>query len=283
MTAAGLQALPDKYRPKALLGLVMERRLSGCTEPAQMPVSSPWDLWWACFRAVEPADRLGIRATRAGLGCADCDHDALALATASPPRHPDVVGGRPCDCLLAWAVQMRRPAGPVPWPSTRLSLALLKPGAPHIQIRAALAEAYQVLAETETTLTTEDTRWLYPEAYGADYVAARDAYLTSGPVQILLLRSLRTGAGAAAQIKAEIRRIAGADTLRNHLHMPDNPGEAFADIAYLLGADVLATMYERHERGSAERLAFYRAALGVSRPDTHRGAAESGRERAGGA
>lgn len=274
MRAAGPPTLPVKYLPKALLGLIMERRLSGCSEPEQVPVSSPWDLWWACFRAVETADQLGIRTTRDGIGCADCDHDALALAAASQPRHPDAVGGQPCDCLLAWAIRMRRPADPVPWPSTRLSLALLKPGAPRAQIRAAIQESYQVLTASETTLTTEDTRWLYPEAYGADYVAARDAYLTSGPTQILLLRIRRTGAITAAHVKTEIRRIAGADTLRNHLHMPDNPGEAFADIAHLVGSDILATMYERHERDrSAERVAFYRAALGISRPDAHRGSA----------
>jgi hypothetical protein len=277
MTA--VQPIPAKHLPKALLGLVMERRLLGASEPEEVPVSSPWDLWWACFRAVEPADQLGIHASREGAGCVDCDRDALALATASPPRHPDV-GGRPCDCLLAWAIRMRRPVGTVQWPLTRLSLALLKPGAPHDQIRAALEKAHQVLSATETMLTTDDTRWLYPEAYGADYVAARDAYLTSGSVQILLLR--RTGPGAASQLKVEIRRIMGADTLRNHLHMPDNPGEAFADIAYLVGAGILATMYERHERDrSAERLAFYRAALGIRCPDAHRGTAENARGQAG--
>lgn len=274
MIAARPQPLPAKHLPKALLGLVIERRLSGCSAPDTVPVSSPWDVWWACYRAVLPVDELDVCVPRPGIGCADCDHDAHVLAAATPPRHPDAVGGPPCDCLLAWAIRMRAPAVRVRWPATRLTLALLKPGAPHAPIRAALEQAHHVLTETETTLTTDDTRWLYPEAYGADYVAARDAYLTSGPVQILLLRSLRPDTATAAQIKANIRRILSADELRNHLHMPDNPGEAFADIAHLAGRDTLTNLYERYERDrSAERLAFYRAALGISRPDAHRGTA----------
>ena len=55
--------------------------------------------------------------------------------------------------------------------------------------------------------------------------------------------------------------------LRNHLHMPDNPGEALADIAHFAGPDVFAELYERHERDQrAGRLAAYRAALGIGKP-----------------
>ncbi|MCO6010444.1 hypothetical protein NE236_36345 [Actinoallomurus purpureus] len=115
------------------------------------------------------------------------------------------------------------------------------------------------------------TRRLYPEAYGADYVGARDAYLTGGPVQVLVLRTLWEDPVPAKQIKAAIRQVLGADELRNHLHMPDNPGEALADITHLAGSDTLAELYGRYERDrSSERLAFYRAALGISRSDAHR-------------
>jgi hypothetical protein len=51
----------------------------------------------AYIRAVEQADQLCIRTTQASIGFADCDHDALALAVASPPQHLDMPGGQPCE------------------------------------------------------------------------------------------------------------------------------------------------------------------------------------------
>lgn len=263
-----------KHLPKALLGLVMEIRLAGHGTDETIPVASPWDVWWACYRAALPVDQLGVGVTRPGLGCAECDHDAIAFAASSPPRHPDAVGGRPCECLLKWAIRMRAPAAPLRWPQPRLTLALLKPDAPHDRVRAELERTYDVVELIDTTLTTNDTRRLYPEAYGADYVTVRDLYLTSGPVQVLVLYAKPSTPGAltAAWIKADIRRVLGADVLRNHLHMPDNPGETLVDIAHLAGSETLADLYERYERDrSAERLAFYRAALGIDRPHADRG------------
>ncbi|WP_433186197.1 hypothetical protein [Actinoallomurus sp. CA-150999] len=266
--------LPAKHLPKALLGLVMERRLTERHSPETVSVSSAWDVWWACYRAALSVDQLGVQVTRPGIGCADCDRDAVALATESPPRHPDAVGCRPCNCLLAWAIRMRGPAAPAQWPSTRLTLALLKPGAPHTRIRAELERTHEVLTVIDTVLTTDDTRRLYPEAYGADYVGARDAYLTGSPVQSFVLHARWERSAPAKQIKATIRQILGADELRNHLHMPDNPGEAFADIAHFAGPDTLTDLYGRYEHDrSAERMAFYRTALGISRPDAHRSSA----------
>ena len=262
--------LPAKHIPKALLGFVMELRLTGSIPDQAVPVLSPWDLWWASYRSAIPLGQLGIQVTRPGMGCADCDHDAVELAASSPPRHPDVVGGRPCECLLEWAMRMRAPTAALLWPQPTVTLALLKPGAPREKIRAELERTHRVLKLLEMTLTTDDTRRLYPEAYGADYVSVRDTYLTSGPVQVLVLNT-NAGMVTAAETKARIRRALGADMLRNHLHMPDNPGEALADIAHLTGLETLATLYERYERErSAERLAFYRAALGIRGPDTDR-------------
>jgi hypothetical protein len=89
-----------------------------------------------------------------------------------------------------------------------------------------------------------------------------------------VLRARRPDAVTPTQIKAGIRHLLGADKVRNHLHMPDNPGEALADIAHLAGRELLATLYERHDRDrSTERLAFYRAALGIRSSDAHRGRA----------
>jgi hypothetical protein len=122
---------------------------------------------------------------------------------------------------------------------------------------------YSILGSRELTLTAADTRRLYPEAYGADYVRDRDAYLTSGRAYVLVLRARRDGTGPGA-VKMRIREHIGADALRNHLHMPDNPGEALADIAQFAGYQELAQLYRRYERDhTARRLAFYRAALGI--------------------
>ncbi len=263
---------PAKYLPRALLGHVMETLLSGHTCEETVQLSSPWDAWWACYRAVLPLGRLGIGVTAPDKGCGDCVRDAFALASADPPRHPDPGAARPCGCLLEWAVRMRAPAPRVAWPPLSLTLALAKPGAPSEAIRAGLQHSHQVLRAVAVHLTTDDTRRLYPEAYGVGYVAARDAYLTSGPVLVLALRAGTTAAGAQ-QVKDRIRDALGGDRLRNHLHMPDNPGEALADIGHLAGDELLAGLYERYERDRAgHRLAFYRAALGIRSGDADRSA-----------
>lgn len=279
---------PAKHFPKALLGHVMETRLSGAANLAEtVQVTSPWDVWWVCYRAAVPLDQIGVQISLPDQACRACARDALAMAAASPPTHPDLTGSsRRCGCLLEWAVRMRAPAAAVAWPPSSLTLAMLKPGAPSAAIRAHLEQTHQVLQAMCTTLGAADTRRLYPEAYGADYVAARDRYLTSAPVTTLILRARpappasQTAPHAQAEvepqgagrIKEEIRAALGGGVLRNHLHMPDNPGEALADIAHLAGPEVLADVYERYERDrAAHRLAFYRAALGISEtgPDRH--------------
>lgn len=167
--------------------------------------------------------------------------------------------------MLRCAETMRAPGPPARWPTLTLSLALIKPAAPATAITALLAEEYDILHSRELTLATADTRRLYPEAYGASYVWDRDAYLTSGPTQVLILSARQPGTDPGTT-KARIRRRLGGGPLRNHLHMPDNPGEAFADIAHFTGYSLLAQLYRRYERDhdTVRRLAFYRAALGIS-------------------
>jgi len=54
-----------------------------------------------------------------------------------------------------------------------------------------------------------------------------------------------------------IRGHIGGDALQNYLHMPDNPGEALADIAEFAGYRELAQLYRRYEREhTARRLAL---------------------------
>jgi len=251
-----------KHAARTLLGYALECRLAGPAAPEGMLVPSAWDAWWACYRAGLPLSQLAPGTRTASPACGSCGELALQLAEASPPRHPGT-GDEACGCLLSWAKVMRSPAAAVQWPATALSLALLKPGAPAGLITSRLRQAYEVLGESGQTLTAAATRRLYPEAYGADFVGQRDAYLTSAPVRILILRARRPGTRANA-VKEQVRADTGKDKLRNHLHMPDNPGESFADIAQFAGYPQLRGLFEEHERdGSTERLAFYRAALGV--------------------
>jgi hypothetical protein len=262
MTPAGPASWPDKYAARALLGYVLEARLSGAAPEPGLSVPSPWDAWWACYRAGLPLAGLapGIRAR--SRVCPRCTRRALRLAAADPPAHPGT-GPQACGCLLDWAAGMRAPGARVTWPPVTVSLALIKPGAPATPVLDLLAPLFETLTARELTLTTADTRRMYPEAYGASYVRDRDAYLTSGPVRVLLLRARHHGTDPGAA-KTRIRALLGGDELRNHLHMPDNPGEALADIAHFAGHKELALLYRRYERDhTARRLAFYRAALGI--------------------
>jgi nucleoside diphosphate kinase len=260
-----------KHAAKALLGYALDSLLTrtepGAQETATAP--SPWDAWWACYRAGLPLGATGIRARAVGGACAGCAGRAAALAATDPPGHPGTEAG-PCGCLVRWATVLRAPGPAARWPPMSLSLALIKPGAPAGRVQGLLASSFEVLAARELTLTVADTRRLYPEAYGASYVADRDAYLTSGPVRVLTLRA-RHAAVNGKDVKAGIRGRIGGDALRNHLHMPDNPGEALADIAHFAGYGELAGLHRRYERDHApSRLAFYRTALGISEPAAHR-------------
>ncbi|MGD0605667.1 MAG: hypothetical protein ABSA53_18985 [Streptosporangiaceae bacterium] len=262
MTGADPGRWPAKYAAKALLGFLMDIRLGAAgTEPA-VSVPSPWDAWWACYRAALLLPGLALGLVACDRSCPSCAGRALQLAAARPPGHPGM-GVRACGCLLRWAGQMRAPGPRVAWPPVSLSLALIKPGAPAAAIMDLLAPAYGILGSRQLTLTSAGTRRLYPEAYGAGYVRDRDVYLTSGPAQVLILLARRAGTDPSA-VKARIRGRIGGDELRNHLHMPDNPGEALADIAQFAGYRELAQLYRRYERDhTARRLAFYRAALGI--------------------
>jgi hypothetical protein len=272
MTGRGPGAWAARHAAKALLGYVLDARLTGSAPAGRATAFVPdaWDAWWACFRARLPLGTTGIQVQAGGGSCPQCTGRAALLAVADPPQHPGPETG-PCGCLLRWATAMRSP-GPAPaWPPAVLSLAIIKPGAPVGRVQDMLGSWFDILGAREVTLTTDDTRRLYPEAYGADYVADRDAYMTSEPVRVLTLRA-RSPSVKSKDVKAAIRReLAVGDSLRNHLHMPDNPGEVLADVAQFAGYRELAELHRRYERDhAAGRLAFYRAALGISESGTHR-------------
>ncbi|MGH3822065.1 MAG: hypothetical protein ACRDRA_04385 [Pseudonocardiaceae bacterium] len=130
-------------------------------------------------------------------------------------------------------------------------------------VRELLAESHTLVEEIQRHLTSADVRRLYPDAYGREYVARRDEYLTSAPVTVFVLLASPSAIGKAKDIKSDIRRRLGdGDALRNHLHMPDSPGDAFADLDHLAGTKTFSRLYERYERDrAAQRLARYRALL----------------------
>ena len=262
MTGADPGYWPVTYAAKALLGYLMDIRLTTPEAGPAVSVRSPWDAWWACYRAAIPLGALALRIVVRDRPCPSCTGRALRLAAASPPGHPGTTP-QACGCLLRWAEQMRARGPRAAWPPVCLALALIKPDAPAAAITDMLALDFEVIGTRELTLTTGETRRLYPEAYGADYVRDRDAYLTSGPAHVLILRARRASIDPGA-VKMQIREHIGEDALRNHLHMPDNPGEALADIAQFAGYQELAQLHRRYERDhTARRLAFYRAALGI--------------------
>jgi hypothetical protein len=271
VSAAGPERWPGKYAAKPLLGYVMDTRLAEAfPDMSSVCLTSPWDAWWVCYRAGLPLSELAPGISFRETTCRSCADWAMRLSSAVPPGHP---GAAPmaCDCLLRWASEMRAPGLRVTWPPISLSFALIKPGAPAMRIASLLSPACEILASRKLTLTTTDTRRMYPEAYGSDYVRARDAYMTAGPVHILVMRARADGIDLLGGVKARIRSILGGDVLRNHLHMPDNPGETLADIAQFAGHKELAQLYRRYERDhNARRLAFYRAALGIGPPGADR-------------
>jgi hypothetical protein len=271
VTERAPDAWAAKYAAKALLGYALDSLLADRARPNRetLTVPSPWDAWWACYRTGLSTGTTGIPVRTVRSACPTCVARAAELAAADPPGHPGTEPGR-CCCLLRWAAVLRS-AGPVAaWPPVTLSLALIKPGAPADHIQDLLARSFEVLSQRTLTLTKTDTRRLYPEAYGVSYVAERDAYLTSGPVHVLTLRALHP-AVSSKDVKSAVRNQTGGDALRNHLHMPDNPGEALADIAQFAGYGELARLHRRYERDhAATRLAFYRTALGIHAPSPNR-------------
>ncbi len=262
-------------RTKTLLAAAIEHRLTGHGQPTGQTGDGPWDAWWACYRAQHTAAEFGLDPRRAPGGCIACANDGSRLASATPPEHPDNDGSsrRRCSCVLEWATSIRQPAPDLAWPEWRLAVGMVKPGTDPAAVRELLAETHTVLEEIQRSLTPVDVRRLYPDAYGADYVARQDDYLTSSPVTVFVLLTNLRAMGKAKGIKFDIRRhIGDGDVLHNHLHMPDSPGDAFADLDHLAGSDLFTRLYERHEHDrAAHRLARYRALLDQPHPQPRAG------------
>jgi len=251
----------SKQTVHARLGLTVETLLAGGRlDESDLP--SPWDAWWISHRLARPAPALGMDPARSPGACPDCRRAAAELSASRPPRHTDGLPiPPPCGCLHTWCTWMRAPAPFHRWPIPRLALALAKPDAPREPITRYLARHYRILHRRTVHLSSVDVRRLYPEAYGARFVAERDAYLTSGPSQALVLLDASASVQAGT-VKAAVRSRLQAGRLRNHLHMADNPAETFADLLHLVGIRDLTDLYETYEADLAPaRLAHYRDVL----------------------
>jgi hypothetical protein len=255
--------LCHRDRTTAMLAYAVEQHATGHGQPLERAGDGPWDMWWVCYRAQRTAAEFGVDPGRTAGRCDDCAADASRLALCTPPEHPDQTSPRRCSCLLDWAQSMRQPAPDIAWPRWRLTVGMVKPGSDPVAVRELLAQSHTVLEERQRSLTPADVRRLYPDAYGRKYVARRDDYLTLAPVTVLVLLASPSAIGKAKDIKSHIRRLLGdGDALRNHLHMPDNPGDAFVDLDHLAGTTAFSRLYERYERDrAAQRLARYRALL----------------------
>jgi hypothetical protein len=256
-------ALCHRDRTKTLVAYAIEQHATAQGQPLEQAGDGPWDVWWICYRAQRTAAKFGLDPGRATSHCEVCAIDASSLAFRAPPEHPDGTPRRECSCLLDWARSMRQPTPDIIWPEWRLTVSMVKPGSNPGPVGRLLAQNYTVVDEVQRHLTPANVRRLYPDAYGQDYVARRDDYLTSDPVTVFILLASPSAIGKAKDIKLDIRRLLGdGDTLRNHLHMPDSPGDAFADLDHLAGTEMFNQLYERYERDrAAQRLARYWALL----------------------
>jgi nucleoside diphosphate kinase len=251
-----------RYRVTALLGLIVESTLTGSPVQGWAPglVRSPWDLWWACYRAACPPPPSLRRAVSAS-SCAPCAAQVDVLLDGPVPAHPQQLPQDPCQCMRTWAVAMRRPAPEMVWPAHRVSLALTKPGAAASRVLDLLCgQGCDAVDNRMVRLSADDVRRLYPEAYGAQFVRAQDEYLTSAPCRVLVLLLPERWTGDPVTLKRTVRAAVGpTDVLRNHVHMPDNPADALADMLHLAGASMTEALYDQHERPStADRIEGYR-------------------------
>ncbi|MFD7161391.1 hypothetical protein ACFV9C_42870 [Kribbella sp. NPDC059898] len=229
---------------------------------------SPWDIWWVCFRTGLPASTLGLaHLLQLGARMAECDacRRLVVDLTSNAPTHPGPDGDNECGCFTAWAVSLRSPEPQIHWPALVSGVAMVKPGTELGAVTDLLSVDFEIHERITRALTVADVRRLYPDAYGAAFVSGRDAYLTSSPSTVLTLRA-KTPARAGTEYKRSIRRALGhGDLLRNHLHMPDNPGETWCDLRLLAGDH--NDLYRRYDSGHAtDRVDHYRHLLGLEQP-----------------
>lgn len=258
--------LSDRDLVKVVVSYLYEARLAG--QEAIVPdLPDAWDFWYLCYRLWRHATDLGIDDRRARSRCSACRELVAHLTASAPPRY---LAGAPaaCGCFLRWAARMRSPEPASPEVDSlpmALSFALVKPGAPADAIRAMLSARYRIVCRRDLRLSSVDVTRLYPDAYGEDFLAWQAGYLGRGPVEVLLLAASPDAPLRAGAIKSEVRTALGVTAEpENHLHMPDSPGEALANIEQFFGSETLREQYRRIELTHGQRrLALHRTLLGA--------------------
>lgn len=249
----------------ALLSYVLDSELAGSPIDAELlSTADPWDLWWMRVRSASLTPRVADADVDRGESCQRCRADVRRLIGVDPPGTPEPTEERSCGCLLAWARRMRSSRPSIQWPALASCVAMVKPDSDIEAVTSLLSESYRISSASRLWLSRKDVRRLYPDAYGTEFVATQDAYYTSSPVTVLTLAARPEVSPSPERVKADIRAWLGdADELRNHLHMPDNPGETLCDLAHLTRQpDLVRDLYGRHDRAAAaERIAHYRSVL----------------------
>jgi hypothetical protein len=256
--------LSDRGLVKAVVSYLYEAQLLG--ERVDVPeLPDVWDVWYVCYRLWRSAGELGMTELHRRGTCPGCSDLVTRLTSTEPPAYPSALPD--CGCWLRWAMRMRsrgRGATDVDSSAMALSFALVKPGAPAEAIHSLLGARYRTVGRRELGLTAVDVSRLYPDAYGEEFLAWQAEYLGRGPVEVLVLAAPTDEAVCAVAVRSEIRAALGvAAEAENHLHMPDSPGEALANIEQFFGSAALAEQYGRIERiHGYRRLAVHRALLG---------------------
>jgi hypothetical protein len=261
-----LPPLSDRDFVKTVVSYLYEARLAG--QEAVVPdLPDVWDLWYICYRLWRPADALGIAGGMGRSGCFACRELVARLSATAPPGYPAGAAAE-YGCFLRWAIRMRNRDAASPQVDSlpmALSFALVKPGAPAGAIRTMLAARYRIACRRELRLNPVDVTRLYPDAYGAEFLAWQAGYLGRGPVEALMLTAPPNEPVCAKAVRSQVRASLGVATeFENHVHMADSPGEALANIEQFFGSATLQEQYRRIELTNGQRrLALYRALLGA--------------------
>lgn len=167
--------------------------------------------------------------------CDRCVGCCRELITAKEHMPVDVFVSDEC-CLLDWKKEMRQNHDYFEntGPQLDFTIAIIKPNNdPNtLQTLQDVLSEGQIVAAIDKQLTEEDIAFLYTSAYGRQFMQELIGYMTSIPVQVLLLRDNDIGL-RQNEMKTQIRlRLTAPDKLHNNIHFPDSFHESLAQSTY---------------------------------------------------
>jgi nucleoside diphosphate kinase len=208
---------------------------------------------------------LGIDPDSAKATCSACKPYIRELLSGDPV-YPGWSAPIPCDCFGQWSAGMRTPEDEGQFPSLRFCNCLIKPNADSNRIISVLNASYEIVAAKNITLTVPDIRRMYPESFEALYLPVHNGYLTSSE-SVVVLMCAKNETTDHRHEKMRIRGLlSGGDCVRNHLHMPDNPGDTIADLLHLSPELDQRSLVHSSDVASAERrVALYKSIMSAMR------------------